>query len=183
MIRNVTCAIAQRQMSIAMVGELARVERLEMEGHVRRCLRCANMLADLRTTAVALDRAYAPARLASVAISPARARLAARAPLPAPVSVRVARITTRLNEVALAAAVTAFAFIGAGSVLPERNVISDEQTSEARPLTHVTGRLDDANFVRWIRLERYVPPDDLIDPTAEIRVTALPAGGGSGGGR
>jgi len=170
-------------MSIAVVGELARVERLEMEAHVRRCLRCANTLADLRTTAVALGRAYAPARGATVAISPARARLAARAPIPTPFAVRAARVSARINEVALAAAVTAFAFIGAGSVLPERNVVSDEQTSETRPLTHVTGRLDDATLVRWIRLERYVPPDDLMDPTAEIRVSAPPAGGGTGGGR
>ena len=183
MIRNVTCAVAQRQMSVAVVGELARVERLEMEAHVRHCLRCAVTMADLGTTAVALDRAYAPLRGAGVALSPARVRLAARAPLPTPVSLRLARITTRINEVALAAAVTAFAFIGAGSVLPERSVVSDDQTSETRPLTHVTGRLDDATLARWIRLERYVPPDDLMDPTAEIRVSAPASGGGTGGGR
>ena len=175
---RVDCRTAQQRMSVALVGELPRTDRLEAEAHVARCLRCANTLADLRATTIALDRAYAPLRAVTVRLSPARARLAARTPLPAPSpALRLARITARLSEVALAAAVTAFAFVGATSVTPEPRVIDDAQTSELQ-LTHVTSRLDDAAFVRWMRLERYVPPDDLLDPTSTIEPSIAPHGGG-----
>lgn len=170
-------------MSVALVGELPRVERLEVEGHAARCRRCADALADLRATAVALQRAYAPLRTETVDLSPARARLAARAPLPAPHTVRVARLTSKMGEVALAAAVTAFAFAGAGSVTPQPSIVGDEQAPETVQLTHVSTRLDDATFVRWLRLDRYVPPDDTIDPTAALPSAASGADLGEGTGR
>lgn len=159
------------------------MERLDVEAHAGHCLRCARVLADLRATAVALDRAYAPFRGASVSLSPARCRLLARAPERGGSALRLTRLIARVSEVTLAAAVTAFAFAGAGSVVPERAVIGDEQTTDAPPLTHVTSRLDDATLVRWMRLDRYVPQEYLIDPTVDIRVTAVPVGGGGGGGR
>ncbi len=170
-------------MSIALVGELPRVERLEVESHAARCARCADALADLTATSIALARAYAPLLSARSGLSPARVRLAARAPRPAPPVVRLARLTTRVSEVALAAAVTAFAFVGAPSVAPRPSVIGDEQAPGAVPLTHVTSHLDDATFVRWVRLDRYVPPEDLVDPTAAIPPAVRTTDGREGSGR
>ncbi len=178
-----SCARVQQRMSVALMSDLPRVELLEVEAHAARCRHCADALADLRATAVALSRAYAPLRSATIDLSPDRARLAARAPLPAPLAVRVARLTTRVSEIALAAAVTAFAFVGAASVAPRPAVVGDEQAPETLQLTRVTTRLDDATFARWLRLDRYVPPDDTIDPTAALPAVARASDLGEGSGR
>lgn len=116
---------------------------------------------ELWDASIALDRAYAPLRARSVALSPARVRLALRAAQPVPQSVRVSRVVARFTEVALAAAVTAFAFVGSSSVAPKSSIV-DETTSETVP-THVTTALEDRNFFRWIRIGRHAAASDPVD--------------------
>ena len=116
---------------------------------------------DLWDASIAVDRAYAPLRARSVALSPARVRLALRRAEPVPSSTRVARIAARFTEVALAAAVTAFAFVGSSSVAPKSSIV--EETSTEGATTHVSAAFDDPNFFRWIRIGRYASSPDLVD--------------------
>lgn len=156
-----TCQTMQRRMAGVLTGAGRGRERLDVEAHARVCARCADAFRDLAATSVAIDRAYAPYRGATVALSPARVRLALRAPVPTPAGVRLGRLSARLSEVALAAAVTAFAFVGSASVAPKPAIV-DEAMSDAP--THVTARGDDQNFIRWFRTGRYAAPQDLVDP-------------------
>ena len=158
-----TCGRTQERISALLAGALDRRERLEVESHASRCARCGTVYRDLIFASVAVDRAYAPLRAASVAMSPARVRLALRLPLPVPASLRLSRLTARVTEVALAAAVTAFAFVGTASVVPQAAIV-DEAAIDTGTLTHVTAGTDDAYFLRWLRIGRYAAPTDLIDP-------------------
>ena len=120
---------------------------------------------ELWDASIALDRAYAPLRERTVALSPARVRLALRIPEPVPTSVRVARITSRFTELALAAAVTAFAFVGSASVAPKPAIVEETSTETA---AHPIAAFDDQNFFRWIRIGRYSAPSDLVDASAAL---------------
>jgi len=120
---------------------------------------------ELWDASIALDRAYAPLRERTVALSPARVRLALRVPEPVPGSVRVTRITSRFTELALAAAVTAFAFVGSASVAPKPAIV--EETVVDAP-AHPIAAFDDQNFFRWIRIGRYTASSDLVDATASL---------------
>ena len=163
-----TCRATQERISVLLVGALDRRERLEVESHTSRCARCGTAYRDLLFASVALDRAYAPLRATGVAMSPARVRLALRIPQPLPASTRLGRLTARFTEVALAAAVTAFAFVGSASVAPKANIV-DEAVPDGGTLTHVTPDADDQYFLRWLRLGRYAAPSELLDPTVALR--------------
>jgi anti-sigma factor RsiW len=158
-----TCRLTQERMSVLLAGALERRERLEVEAHASRCARCGTAYRDLIFASVALERAYAPLRAASVAMSPARVRLALRLPQPVPTALRLSRLTARVSEIALAAAVTAFAFVGSASVAPKSTIV-DEAASDTGTLTHVTAGADDQYFLRWLRIGRYAAQSDLVDP-------------------
>ncbi len=163
-----SCANVQERMAGLVVGAAGRRERLELESHARRCGRCAVALSDLASASIALDRAYAPLRAATVALSPARVRLAMRAPEPTPVAIRLSRLTSRLTEVALAAAVTAFAFVGSASVAPNSSIVDETVVDTVVP-TRVSPVSDDKTFIRWFRVGRYAASADLVDPVIAPR--------------
>jgi anti-sigma factor RsiW len=156
-------------MSAMLAGAADLPERLEAEAHAARCVRCAVALRDLVAASVALDRAYAPLRLRSAGLSPARVHLAMRIPQTVPAAFRLSRITARLNEVGLAAAVTAFAFAGSASVAPRQAIVDNAVPSAASP-THVTARPDDQYSLRSLRLGRYAPQTDMLDPAVSPSV-------------
>jgi len=162
------CAQVRERITVLLAGEAGRRERLEIESHLRRCGRCAEAMSDLASASIALDRAYAPLRATTVALSPARVRLAMRLPQPVPTGVRVSRLTSRLTELALAAAVTAFAFAGSASVAPKPAIV-DENAVETFSPTRVSPSFDDENFIRWIRIGRYAASADLVDPAVAPR--------------
>jgi hypothetical protein len=120
---------------------------------------------ELWDASIAVDRAYAPLRSRTASLSPARVRLALRIPEPVPASVRITRVTSRFAEIALAAAVTAFAFVGSASVAPKPAIV-EETSSETS--THPIAAFDDQNFFRWIRIGRYTAPSDLVDASASL---------------
>jgi anti-sigma factor RsiW len=162
------CDLAQERMSVLVVGALDPRERLEVESHTSRCARCGSAYRDLVFASVALDRAYAPLRAEGTTMSPARVRLALRIPQPVPASTRFSRLTARFTEISLAAAVTAFAFVGSASVTPKANIV-DEAVPDSGTLTHVTAGSDDQYFLRWLRIGRYAAPSDLLDPAVALR--------------
>ncbi len=163
-----TCRVTQERMSALLAGALDQRERLDVESHASRCARCATAYRDLVCASVALDRAYAPLRAMDVAMSPARVRLALRLPQPIPASLRLGRLSARVTEVALAAAVTAFAFVGSATVAPKTTIV-DEAAPDSGTLTHVTAGADDEYFFRWLRIGRYAAPSDLLDPAVALR--------------
>ena len=126
-------------------------------------MRSEDLPRDLWDASIALDRAYAPLRGARTGLSPARVRLALRVPEPVPAATRVSRIAARFTEVALAAAVTAFAFVGSASVAPVPAIVDDAVPDTA---THESRVFDDQNFFRWIRLGRYASSAELVDAAA-----------------
>ncbi len=159
-----TCTSTQERMSALLAGAVGPRERLDIEGHAGRCGRCATAYRDLVATSVALDRAYAPLRVRSASLSPARVRLALRISQPVPASFRFSRITARISEFGLAAAVTAFAFVGAGSIAPQHAIVDEAVAVESVTPTHVSAGPDDRYFFRWLRLDRYAPVSDVLDP-------------------
>ncbi len=158
-----TCRLTQEHMSALLAGALDRRERLDVEAHAFGCARCGIAYRDLIFASVALDRAYAPLRAAGVAMSPARVRLALRSPQPVPASLRLSRLCARVTEIALAAAVTAFAFVGSASVVPQPRIV-DEAAPDTGALTHITAGTDDQYFLRWLRIGRYAAQSDVVDP-------------------
>ena len=120
---------------------------------------------ELWDASIAVDRAYAPLRARTVSLSPARVRLALRTPEPTSRALRVTRITARFTEIALAAAVTAFAFVGSTSVAPRSSIVEETSTDTT---THTIAAFDDQNFFRWIRIGRYAAPADLVDASVSL---------------
>ncbi len=158
-------------MTAVLVGGADRHARFAVDAHTASCGRCAQAYDDLIAASVAVDRAYAPLRAATISLSPARIYLAARAPRTVPASIRLSRLTARFSEVALAAAVTAFAFVGSASVEPKASIV-DEASAPDAP-THVTAHLDDQNFIRWFRIGRYAASPDLVDPAVALPRTEI----------
>jgi anti-sigma factor RsiW len=174
--RDVTCQTAQERMSVMLAGAASSRERLDVESHAERCARCATTLRDYVAASVALDRAYAPLRARTTRLSPARVRLAMRIPEPVPASARFSRITARITEFGLAAAVTAFAFVGTASVTPQHTIVDEAVAPEVATPTHVTSGGDDQYFLRWLRLGRYAPQADTLDPAVSASVYSDDAG-------
>jgi anti-sigma factor RsiW len=165
-----TCQIAQERMAAMLAGAASPPERFDAESHAARCARCATTLRDYVAASVALDRAYAPLRARATRLSPARVRLAMRMPEPVPASARFSRITARITEFGLAAAVTAFAFVGSASVAPQHAIVDEAATPGSVASIHITGGSDDQYDLRWLRLGRYAPVADTLDPAVSPRV-------------
>jgi anti-sigma factor RsiW len=165
------CGLTQERIAVLLAGSADERARLQIESHTAACMRCAMAYRDYIATSIALDRAFAPLRHASVALSPARVRLAMRIPEPVPSSVRFSRLVARVNEFALAAAVTAFAFVGAGSVAPKPTITDEavQTTDVLTPNMHVGITADDRTFIRWFRIGRYATPSDMLDPAVSPR--------------
>ena len=160
-----------------LAGAASGRERLDIETHAARCARCATALRDYVAASVALDRAYAPLRGRAIRLSPARVHLAMRIPEPVPASVRFSRITARITEFGLAAAVTAFAFVGGASLTPQHTIVDEAVAPAAVVATHVTNSGgDDQYFLRWLRLGRYAPVADTLDPAVSASVLSDDAG-------
>lgn len=168
------CQTARQRMSAALVGEVDATERLDAEAHAARCVRCASAIREIAATAVALDRAYAPLRSRTVALSSARVRLALRAPARPSAVVRYARLTAKLNELAVAAAVMAFAVLGSVPTPPSQ--VDADVDVAADPAIRIT-----AGFVEQVttepsfslRIGRLLLHDNLLD------ATVVPAADGS----
>ncbi len=149
---RVACRAAEQKMADLFTGELHARERLELEAHADGCVRCDTAMRDLATISVALDRAYAPLRQRGTLLSPARARLAARAePRPSVPWWRVG-FAGRLSEATMALAFAALVVGGSldiaqrpGAVLsaPSASVIQDY--FRAQPPAEETA------YVRWLR--------------------------------
>lgn len=161
-----SCSTIQKRMASVLAGAARPEERLEVEAHAARCARCATAYADLIATTVALERAYAPLRARTAALSPARVHLALRRPVAVPASVRAGRLSARFTEVALAAAVTAFAFVGSASVAPKTTIV-DDNAMDPGPAPAVTAA-DSATVLKWFRIGRYAASPDLVEPPVEL---------------
>jgi anti-sigma factor RsiW len=157
-------------MSAMLAGAASGRERLDIESHVERCARCSTALRDYVAASVALDRAYAPLRARGTRLSPARVHLAMRMPEPVSASARFSRITARITEFGLAAAVIAFAFVGTASVTPEHAIVDEAASPGVVSPTHVTRGGDDQYVLRWLRLGRDAPQADTLDPAVSPSV-------------
>lgn len=171
-----TCHTAQERMSALLAGAASARERLDVEAHASRCARCAIALRDYVAASVALDRAYAPLRVRATRLSPAHVRLAMRIPEPVPASARFSRLTARITEYGLAAAVTAFAFAGGPSAASAPAIVDEAAAASAVAPTHVTSPRDDRYFLQWLRLGRYAPVVDILDPAVSASIYEDDAG-------
>ena len=139
----------------------------------------------------ALESAFTPLRLRRTSVSPLRVRAAVRwgrgAP---PQAVRWSGAVARVSELALAVGMSAIVFVGAlGSVTPSATGAGPASLDEAvdpalYPVPRVTAPLDDERYIRWLRLGRFVPLQDWLDPAvvrpSSVRFSApldLPAPG------
>lgn len=165
MIRTVACSTIQIRMTAVLAGAADRRERLEVEAHARRCARCSTAYADLVAASVALDRAYAPLRATSTQISPARVRFVLRDRTDVPNGVRLGRLAARLTELAVAAAVTAFAFAGSASFAPAPAIVEETMVDPAPPApAALLLTSESAAVLRWVRIGRYATTPDLVEP-------------------
>jgi anti-sigma factor RsiW len=175
-----SCRIAGDRIVSVVAGSLDQRERFALEAHADSCDRCAVALRDAIATGVALDRAFAGLRARYTRIAPGRVHLALR-PAPArPAALGGLRgqlaslfgATARLAEATVALGVAAFILSSA--------VVADVAPQDApAPSSHksdgvsagVSNAFDDPQvFFRWVRLGRYAPINDQIDPSAGGRV-------------
>jgi hypothetical protein len=131
----------------------------------------------------ALESAFTPLRLRRAAVSPLRVRAAVRwgrgAP---PQALRWSAAMARLSELSLAAGMSVMVFLGAfGSAAapalqPPSPASLDEAADPARyPTPRVTAPLgEDERYIRWLRLDRYVPLQDWLDPSI-VRAGPVPS--------
>ena len=116
----------------------------------------------------AVRDAYAPLRAQGTSLSPLRVRAAVRWGRGAPERpVRWARAIARLSELSVAVGMSAMVFIAAFAPAPERTVaraVDEARDPAVYPVPRVTVPLDDAQYIRWLRLDRYVPLQDWLDP-------------------
>lgn len=132
-------------------GELHARERLELEAHADGCARCDAALRDLAMISVALDRAYAPMRQRGTLISPARARLAARAePRPHVAWWRVGFVG-RLSEATMALGFAALILGGSLDLAMQPGAIP-AAPSVIRDYFRRQPPTEEAAYVRWLRL-------------------------------
>ncbi len=119
----------------------------------------------------ALEAAFAPLRLRRAPISPLRVSAAVRWGRGAPPgALRWSGPIARLSELSLAVGMSAMVFIGAlGSAAPPRVSVpgasEEAQDPALYPVPRVTAPLEDAQYIRWLRLDRVVPLQDWLDPT------------------
>lgn len=127
----------------------------------------------------ALEAAYAPLRSGRTGLSPLRVRAAVRWGRAAPPRpVRWVRAVSRLSELSVAAGMTVLVFVGAfgsAAVTPPDAPSAGEPARDESiyPVARVTAPLTDERWIRWLRLDRYVPLQDWLDPSV-VRVGPAP---------
>jgi anti-sigma factor RsiW len=149
---SVACRAAEQKMADLFTGELRVRERLELEAHADGCGRCGTALRDLAAISVALDRAYAPMRQRGTALSPARARLAARIP-PQP-SVAWWRIgfVGRLSEATMALGFAALIVGGAMDLAATRpGAMPSTPASVIQDYFRAQPPAEETAYARWLR--------------------------------
>ncbi|TMG41789.1 MAG: zf-HC2 domain-containing protein [Chloroflexi bacterium] len=133
-----SCRIAQDQIVAVLAGSVDPRDRRALDAHAARCYRCADALRDAVATHVALGRAFAPLRAAHTLVAPGRVRLALR---PAPVS--------------------------RGPFAPLFGLAT--RLAEGTVALGVSAFiLSSAVAGMWVRIGRYAPINDLLDPSIGI---------------
>ncbi len=133
-------------------------------------------LAERLEVEAALSDAFAPLRARHAELSPLRVRAAVRWGRGAPQErLPWAAAAARLSELSVAVGMTVMVFIAAFSPVPVPAL--DPRVDEAKdpavyPVPHVSAPADDALYIRWLRLDRYVPVQDWLDPSV-VRVGAV----------
>lgn len=121
----------------------------------------------------ALRDAFAPLRARRTGLAPLRVRAAVRwgrgaPPAALPWSAAVAR----LSELSVAVGMSVMVFIAAFGTAPapsDQRTVDEAADPAAYPVPHLTAPVDDASYIRWLRLDRYVPMQDWLDPSV-VRV-------------
>ena len=143
------CRAAEQRIVALIAGDLERKDRLELDAHAQRCARCDDALRQAVSTSLLLERAFRPLRLRTVALSPARVRLATRAPQPAPQPSLFAPFA-RLGEATMALAFAAVMVSGTFDATPSQSSVS--APSVLREYFRVQPPADDQGYIRWMRL-------------------------------
>ena len=165
-----SCRIAQDQIVAVLAGSVDPRDRRALDAHAARCYRCGDALRDAVATHVALGRAFAPLRAAHTLVAPGRVRLALR---PAPASpgpfAPLFGLATRLAEGTVALGVSAFILSSAvAGMAPGEPAPAPAEQSDGVAV-HVSRSFDDTQFFyRWVRIGRYAPINDLLDPSIGI---------------
>lgn len=140
-------------------GELDARERLELEAHADGCARCDAALRDLAMISFALDRAYAPLRQRGTLLSPARARLAARAEPRAPTGPwwRVGFVG-RLSEATMALGFAALILGGSLDLAAKPAAIPSASISASAPSVikdymRTQPPYEETAYLRWLRFQ------------------------------
>lgn len=134
-------------------------------------------LAERLEVEAALEIAFAPLRGERARISPLRVRAAVRWGRGAPPASgrRWAPAISRLSELSVAVGMTLVVFVGAFG--PSRAPVPAVPEPDAQavavsyPVPRVTEPLEGERYIRWLRLDRYVPLQDWLDPSV-LRVGA-----------
>src|SRR5437667_144492 len=163
-----SCRIAQDQIVAVLAGSVDPRDRRALDAHAARCYRCADALRDAVATHVALGRAFAPLRAAHTLVAPGRVRLALR-PAPASPFAPLFGLATRLAEGTVALGVSAFILSSAvAGMAPGEPAPAPAEQSDGVAV-HVSRSFDDTQFFyRWVRIGRYAPINDLLDPSIGI---------------
>lgn len=113
----------------------------------------------------ALSEAYAPLRLATTGLSPARVRAAVRWAPEGPPALRGAALLGRAGELATAVAAAAFVFAASLSPLgPSGSLLPPVGTADEVRLAPGLSLERPEIFARWLRVGRSVVANDLLDP-------------------
>lgn len=134
-------------------------------------------LAERQELGSVLEDAYAPLRSRRAELSPLRVRAAVRWGRGAPATaVGWSRTVSRLSELSVAVGMSVMVFVAAFSPSPVRSTgpVVDEARDPAYAVPRVTAPLEDAQYIRWLRLDRYVPVQDWLDPSVVHAGAARP---------
>ncbi|MDE3112594.1 MAG: hypothetical protein KGN00_01515 [Chloroflexota bacterium] len=124
----------------------------------------------------ALRDAFAPLRARRATVSPLRVRAGVRWGRGAsPAALPWTSAVSRLSELSVAVGMSVMVFIAAFGVPPAPAV--DTTVDEAKDVAvyavpHVSAPADDASYIRWLRLDRYVPLQDWLDPSV-VRISPV----------
>lgn len=129
----------------------------------------ARSLAQDLEVEAALRDAFAPLRARRAGLAPLRVRAGVRwgrgrPPAALPWSAAVAR----LSELSVAVGMSAMVFIaafGATTAPAGEHAVDEAKDPAIYPVPHISVPLDDASYIRWLRLDRYVPMQDSLDPS------------------
>ncbi|HEV8229094.1 MAG TPA: hypothetical protein VGQ86_03970 [Candidatus Limnocylindria bacterium] len=149
---SVSCRSAEQKMAELFTGELAHRERVELESHAARCAHCDGTLRDLATISVALDRAYAPLRQETTALSPARVRLVTRPDREVAVPWWRSGLIGRFSEATLALGFAALA-IGGSLDLARPATVDVTPPSVIRDYFRAQPPSEETAYLRWLRFQ------------------------------